>query len=267
MASFLGACDLGVDGIEFDVHQTSDGHLVVMHDYDLARTTDGSGLVHERELSYVRSLSAGAWRGEKYRQEKIPLLEEVLALGGFDFELEVKGLPTQSLVTGIATAVRAAGVADRVKFTGHHLPALATQRVLIPEARLGLFVPPCQPWMSDHLYQQIVVAFASFGAFDVVQCYTPLLSMLDVDGVRKLGLQVLTPACTTTTSMLRWVATWTRSAQTTRRVCWRCWTPAEPARKGATQLEPDAPAVRRPGGSPAAEPGQQDARRGSLAER
>jgi len=54
MAAFLGACDLGVDGIEFDVHQTSDGSLVVIHDYDLGRTTDGSGLVHEHELSYVR---------------------------------------------------------------------------------------------------------------------------------------------------------------------------------------------------------------------
>jgi len=32
MAAFLGACDLGVDGIEFDVHQTSDGSLVVIHD-------------------------------------------------------------------------------------------------------------------------------------------------------------------------------------------------------------------------------------------
>lgn len=104
----------------------------------------------------------------------------------------MKGLPTQSLVTGIARTVRAMGVAARVKFTGHHLPVLAALRVLIPEARLGLFVPPCQPWMSNHLYQQIVVTFASFGAFDVVQCPTPLLPMLDLDGVRKLGLQVLT---------------------------------------------------------------------------
>lgn len=192
MAAFLAACELGVDGIEFDVHQTIDGHLVVMHDYGLARTTDGTGLVHERQLSYVRSLSAGGWREERFRDEQVPLLEEVLGLAGIAFELEVKGLPTDALVTGIAATVRTAGVSDRVKFTGHHLPSLSRLRALVPEARLGLFVPPFHPWMSDHLYRQIVLAFGSFDKFDVIQCPTPLLPKLDVDSLRQAGFEVLT---------------------------------------------------------------------------
>ena len=50
MAAFYAARDLGADAIEFDVHLTEDGHLVVVHDYDLARTTSGAGYVFESSL-------------------------------------------------------------------------------------------------------------------------------------------------------------------------------------------------------------------------
>jgi glycerophosphoryl diester phosphodiesterase len=70
MAAFRAARELGADAVEFDVHATSDGHLVVVHDYDLSRTTSGTGLVHERELAYVRSLSAGAWFGHGSRTSR-----------------------------------------------------------------------------------------------------------------------------------------------------------------------------------------------------
>jgi glycerophosphoryl diester phosphodiesterase len=56
LVGFEAARDAGADGIEFDVHATRDGQLVVIHDYELARTTSGTGLVHERDLAYVRSL-------------------------------------------------------------------------------------------------------------------------------------------------------------------------------------------------------------------
>lgn len=47
MAAFRAAIELGADGIEFDVHLTSDGQLVVIHDAMLDRTTSGSGPVFE----------------------------------------------------------------------------------------------------------------------------------------------------------------------------------------------------------------------------
>ncbi len=45
MAAFHGAVSMGADAIEFDVHVTADGEPVVLHDYELARTTSGVGLV------------------------------------------------------------------------------------------------------------------------------------------------------------------------------------------------------------------------------
>lgn len=190
MAAFLGAQEAGADAIEFDVHATQDGHLVVLHDYDLARTTSGDGLIHERELTYVRSLSAGRWFADNFETERVPLLDEVLALGGVDFELEVKGLPTTRFVSGIVDALRRFEIAERVQVTGHHHLVLAEIRRRVPAVRLGLFPPAYQSWMTDDLYQQVVRETALFGGFDVVHLRVPLLERIDVPGLQRAGLLV-----------------------------------------------------------------------------
>jgi|GEM_PF-321944 len=192
MAAFRSALALGADGVEFDVHATSDGHLVVIHDYDLSRTTSGSGLVHERDLQYLQTLSAGAGLGEAFASERVPLLTDVLALDVPQFELEVKGLPTQNLVSSIADAVRNAGIVERVKFTSFHMMALAQLRIELPIARFGLFSPNYQPWMNDHLYEQIVTETAAGGMFDVVHIPSRHLPRVDVKRLHARGLLVQT---------------------------------------------------------------------------
>jgi len=51
----------GADVLEMDVYQTADGELVIIHDLDVDRTTDGSGLVGERTLAELRALDAAYW--------------------------------------------------------------------------------------------------------------------------------------------------------------------------------------------------------------
>ena len=65
-ASFDRALSIGADAIETDVHSTSDGELVLIHDKNLSRTTDGSGVVHETPWSVVKGLDAGSWFSPDY---------------------------------------------------------------------------------------------------------------------------------------------------------------------------------------------------------
>lgn len=88
MAAFEHAVELGVDVLEMDVHATSDGDIVVIHDKSVDRTTNGTGLVSEMTLAEIKALDAGYnWplhqdtEDHPYRGVgvEIPTLEEVLA--------------------------------------------------------------------------------------------------------------------------------------------------------------------------------------------
>jgi glycerophosphoryl diester phosphodiesterase len=61
MAAFRAARDMGADGVELDVHATRDGELVVIHDYTVDRTTDGTGLVLDLSADEISRLDAGRW--------------------------------------------------------------------------------------------------------------------------------------------------------------------------------------------------------------
>lgn len=78
MAAFKAAVELRVDVIETDVRRTKDNHLVLIHDRSVERTTDGVGNVDEMTLEEIRALDAGFWKGEEFRGEKIPTVEEFL---------------------------------------------------------------------------------------------------------------------------------------------------------------------------------------------
>lgn len=59
LAAFRLAAESGAGGLELDVHMTSDGSIVVIHDDTVDRTTDGTGAVRDMALREVRSLDAG----------------------------------------------------------------------------------------------------------------------------------------------------------------------------------------------------------------
>ncbi|BCU71040.1 glycerophosphodiester phosphodiesterase [Stygiolobus caldivivus] len=71
LRSFKKAIELGANGIEMDVRRTKDGKLVIIHDEEVDRTTNGKGKVSEYSFEELRKLDAG-------NGEKIPTLEEVL---------------------------------------------------------------------------------------------------------------------------------------------------------------------------------------------
>ena len=53
--------EAGADGLEFDVHRSKDGHVVLIHDATLERTTNGNGAVASRTLDELRRLDAAYW--------------------------------------------------------------------------------------------------------------------------------------------------------------------------------------------------------------
>ena len=80
LAAFREAVRLGAHMIEFDVRMTKDGHLVILHDETVDRTTNGKGKISELTIDEVKHLDAGSWKSEEFADERIPSLKETLAV-------------------------------------------------------------------------------------------------------------------------------------------------------------------------------------------
>ena len=77
MAAFELAIAQAADGIELDMQLSRDGYAVVIHDYTVDKTTDGSGNVRDKTLAELKSLDAGSWFRQTFAGERIPTLDEV----------------------------------------------------------------------------------------------------------------------------------------------------------------------------------------------
>ncbi|MGR3742437.1 glycerophosphodiester phosphodiesterase family protein [Companilactobacillus sp. DQM5] len=78
MAAFNKTADIGDGWLETDVSITKDGQIFILHDDLLDRTTNLTGLITEKNSDEVASADAGFWFGEKYKNERIPTLEDVI---------------------------------------------------------------------------------------------------------------------------------------------------------------------------------------------
>ena len=96
LPAFSQAIQKGADGIELDVKLTADGHVVVIHDSDIERTTSGKGRVAKLKLDDIRQLDAGSWFDPKFKGAQIPLLEEAFETIGKDklINIELKNYST-----------------------------------------------------------------------------------------------------------------------------------------------------------------------------
>jgi glycerophosphoryl diester phosphodiesterase len=80
LAAFKNALKAGVHFIEVDVRTTKDGILMIMHDANLERTTNGKGAFKLYDAAYLKTLSAGKGFTSVFENEKIPTLEETCQL-------------------------------------------------------------------------------------------------------------------------------------------------------------------------------------------
>ena len=79
LLAFRNALALGADFIEFDVHLSRDGEVVVIHDATLDRTTTGSGSVKDRTVAELKALRLKD-RAGAVTPETVPTLDEVAAM-------------------------------------------------------------------------------------------------------------------------------------------------------------------------------------------
>jgi len=186
-AAFDLAIRMGVHHLELDVDATSDGHVVVIHDDTLDRTTDGSGPVTSHTLAALHALDAGSWFGAAFAGERIPTLDEVLSRyqGRVHLHTEIKGRSTD-LSRRTADLVRQHGMGDQVTITSF-------QRARLEEIRAYAALLPTG-WLVAEVSDPVIAQARDLGLRQIcprANTVTPeLVSRLHAEGfvVRAWGV-------------------------------------------------------------------------------
>jgi len=143
LAAFRLALEMGADGFELDVMLSADGHLVVIHDDTVDRTTDGSGPVRQKTLAALKALDAGARFGARFAGERIPTLQEALDLVArsrafVNVEIKTESLRGDGLEEKLVALIHRYGLGERLLISSFNPFALWRMRRLAPDLPLAL---------------------------------------------------------------------------------------------------------------------------------
>ncbi|WP_052489186.1 glycerophosphodiester phosphodiesterase family protein [Streptomyces sp. 150FB] len=128
LRSFRRALALGADGIELDVRVSADGHLVIIHDAAVDRTTDGTGEIAALTLAEIQSLDAGSG-------ERIPTFEEAMEVCAGLVQIEIKA---PEAVEALAERDKRIPLPEGAVITSFSRTAVESSARLMPHVPRGL---------------------------------------------------------------------------------------------------------------------------------
>lgn len=195
--AFENTARLPVEQVEFDVHPTRDGRLVVIHDETLDRTTDGKGPVCEHDWADLAKLILKGSGGQR-----MPLLDEVMEIfrpTQIVLRLEIKTGPgrvpyPESHTAKVVAAVKAGGMLDRTVITSFQAGTVAEAlRHGTPLRSVWLVAPATQ----TDIGLGAVIETAKAHGVPMLGLYGPMLDAPTVAVVRGAGLGIGGWACNT----------------------------------------------------------------------
>lgn len=147
--SFELAVSHKADAIELDAKLSRDGHVMVIHDQTVDRTTDGTGKVMELSLAELKKLDAGSFFGKEFADTAIPTLDEVFEAVGkkifVNVELTNYKSKSDELVEKVAETVKRHKMEDRVLFSSFLPVNLVKAQALLPNTPVALLCLPGLP--------------------------------------------------------------------------------------------------------------------------
>ena len=145
LSAFRKAVEIGADGVEMDVQQTSDKKLVIHHDYIIDLHTDIKGKIYDMTEGELKELDFGSWKDVAYKDEKIATLEEALALCKeldtcVQLEMKAPLLYSDAFVENVVEQVQAADLGDKLMLTSFNHDHLRLAKQLMPQLQVGVLL-------------------------------------------------------------------------------------------------------------------------------
>lgn len=179
MLAFEKAVEIGVDGIELDVHLTKDNEIVIIHDEDIKRTCDGEGLVKDMTLEELHKFDASATFRGVYGFCGIPTLREYFELVKdtpiiTNIELKTGVYEYPTIEKRVIDMVREFGLSDKIIFSSFNHFTVKRCEEIAPEIKRGFLT-------GDWIYD-----FGKYTAERNVQCCHPWHISLSEETVKEM---------------------------------------------------------------------------------
>lgn len=139
LESFALAIEMGAQGIELDIYETSDGRLVIHHDNNIKRMSGVDAKISETDFTTLRSYNFAGEYGEKYDFVKIPEFCEVLELfkpTDMTINVEMKE-GSDNYIRAITSLVREYGMEEQVIYSSFDHFKLKKIKEINPRAYVG----------------------------------------------------------------------------------------------------------------------------------
>ncbi|AYJ41790.1 glycerophosphodiester phosphodiesterase [Lactiplantibacillus pentosus] len=168
LPAFIAALEDGADGIETDVHLSQDGHLIIMHDEQVDRTTTGTGYIKDLTLAELKQLDAGVKYDPAYVGTRIPTLDEVVQLlierqftGIFNLEIKTNKIHYDGIEDLVADYFKHHSVPFTLVYSSFYGKSIERLHILQPEVE------------SDSLFKAKVQTAKRLHAQHIVLGYHP----------------------------------------------------------------------------------------------
>lgn len=139
--SFELALAQGAHGLELDVHRSADGYPVVVHDFSVDATSDGSGRVAEMTLAQLKALDAGSYFSPEYAGTRIPTLDEVFEAVNrrafINVEIKSETVETDGVEEVVADCIRRHNMGELVILSSFNPYTLLRFRAIMPEVAIA----------------------------------------------------------------------------------------------------------------------------------
>lgn len=146
-ASFNKMIDLDVDWLETDIDMTADSQLVLIHDSQVNRTSNGQGMVNHKSLRDLKKLDFGQWFGDAFTNERIVTLPWLIdfidahALNvNFELKTAVKNEQQHLYLMRVKQALDQINQTSQVIVSSFDIDLLKKYHELMPKTSIGLLI-------------------------------------------------------------------------------------------------------------------------------
>lgn len=174
LKAFEKAIELKADYIEFDVHHSKDGEIVIIHDANTFRTTGHNGIIEKMTLRQLKQLDCG-------EGERIPTLNELIKIAkgkiGLNCEIKSKGIAEK-----IVEIFQDVNLIDSTIISSFKHSELIEIRKLEPKLKLASLNPTRSGWLTSWVSRRVLLKNSVQNGFYAIN---PLYLLVNPRFVRK----------------------------------------------------------------------------------